>query len=472
MFKKLSTALKGDKVIWRIIFALALFSTLAVYSATGTIAFKYQGGNTMYYVFKHVVILVGALLITYFVHRINYKVFFRLSKILLLIAIPLLLFTLVMGISVNSASRWLTIPGLGLTFQTSDFAKLALIIFTAQVLSKNQEEITDYKKAFLPILGAAGMVCMLIFPANFSTAALLFSVIMVMMFIGRIPVKYLTYLVLAIVAGGVLVGTIIYTVPDLLPRGKTWKKRIETFTGGGNEDATYQSDQAKIAIATGGLLGKGPGNSTQRNFLPEPFSDFIYAIIIEEYGLWGGLIIMSLYMFLLFRAGIIARKSEYAFPALVAFGLTFLLVFQAMINMAVAVNLFPVTGQTLPLVSMGGTSLLFTGVAFGIILSVSRCVDEKEETDAETEDSDDGDEPDTEGDENKKKKASKKRRTKPDADGISTEEDLSDENEDGDEDDYNTDDWDEDSDDEGEESLEESKQEALARKTLEDLQNK
>lgn len=365
---------KGDKIIWRIIGILVGISVLAVYSSTGTLAYKYQSGNTFHYFVKHFSLLLVGVGITYFVHMMNYKIFFRLAKLFLFMTIPLLLFTLLLGVNLNSASRWITIPGIGLSFQSSDFAKLSLIIFIAQILSKNQQNPGDYKKVLIPVLFTVFVICGLVFPANFSTSALLFCISVVMMFIGRIPIKqlFVVFVSIAIVLSSL--GVLIFNSPDIFPRGATWKKRIETFLGGDevDSDSSYQSDQAKIAIATGGVFGKGPGNSAQRNFLPHPYSDFIFAIIVEEYGLLGGIVTLSLYLFLLYRSGVIARKCEYAFPAILAAGLSFSLVFQAMVNMAVAVNLFPVTGQTLPLVSMGGTSIFFTSIALGIILSVSR----------------------------------------------------------------------------------------------------
>lgn len=360
----------GDGVIWGVIIALSLISLLAVYSATGTLAYKYQHGNTSYYILKHLTYMFIGLMIVFVSHHIPYTFYSRLSQLLLLICIPLLMITLVFGRHLNDASRWLTLPGIGLTIQTSDFAKLALIMYLARLLSLKQENIKDLKKAFIPLLLPVALVCLLILPANFSTAAILFFTCLVIMFIGRVQFKQIMALVgIGVVLGGLYIGIALMTKHE--GRINVWKHRIENFASGESGD-NFQADQAKIAIATGGILGKGPGNSTQRNFLPHPYSDFIYAIIIEEYGLVGGLTIMFLYLWLLFRAGIIVRKSDRTFPAFLAIGITVILVFQAMINMAVAVNLFPVTGQTLPLVSMGGSSQLFTSFSLGILLSVSR----------------------------------------------------------------------------------------------------
>jgi cell division protein FtsW len=378
MVEKVSKYLHGDKVIWGIIILLSLISLLAVYSSTGTIAYRYREGNTLYYFLRQGSFLALGLLAIYVTHLIHYKYYSRLAQIFLIIAIPLLAVTLFMGTSVNAAPRWLTVPVIGFTIQTSDFAKVAIIMYMARMLAMKQEQIKDFKEAVLPILIPLGMVCALILPANFSTAFMIFVVGMVMMFIGRVAFKHLLLINLS---GLIFVLLFIFLVPltktGLGYRVETWKNRIESFVSGNkaeSDDDNYQAEQAKIAVATGGFLGKGPGNSTQRNFLPNPFSDFIYAIIIEEYGLVGGVIILLLYLILLYRAGIIVRKCERTFPAFLTMGLSLLLVMQAMINMAVAVNLIPVTGQPLPLVSLGGSSILFTSSALGIILSVSRSV--------------------------------------------------------------------------------------------------
>jgi cell division protein FtsW len=369
--------LKGDPVIWAVVLLLSIFSVLAVYSSTGTLAYRFQQGNTAYYILKHASFLMIGLILIFVTHLIPYKYYSRLSQLFLFLSIPLLGITIILGTTLNSAARWLTLPGIGLTFQTSDFAKLALIMYLARTLSLNQENIKDYKTAFLPVVIPVIVVCMLILPANFSTSAILLTTSVVLMFVGRINFKHL----LALGGIGVLFITIFIVIALYTNREgriSTWKHRIESFSGKGDGKGSYQVDQAKIAIVTGGFFGKGPGNSTQRNFLPHPYSDFIYAIIIEEYGLWGGIVVLILYLFILYRAGVIVRKSERTFPAFLAMGLSFSLVFQAMINMAVAVNLLPVTGQTLPLVSMGGSSLLFTGIALGIVLSVSRGIQHDE----------------------------------------------------------------------------------------------
>ncbi|MDD2549733.1 MAG: FtsW/RodA/SpoVE family cell cycle protein [Bacteroidales bacterium] len=338
---------KGDRVIWLVVVLLSIVSLLAVYSSTGSLAYRYQGGNTAYYFIKQFAFLGAGLAVIFLVHLVSYKVYSPLAPLLLYIAIPLLLITLLFGTSINQASRWLEIPGLGVTVQTSDFAKLALVMYVARMLSLRQNDLNDLKKTFLPIVLPITIVCSLIMPANFSTAALLAATCWLLMFIGRINLKHL----LGFTGLGVLViGLFIFIAlkTDSISRVQTWKNRIENYSSGERSD-NYQAQQSKIAIATGGLVGKGPGNSTQRNLLPHPYSDFIYAIIIEEYGMFGGVTVLLLYLILLYRTGLIVKKARRTFPALLAMGLTLMLVFQAMINMAVAVNLIPVTGQPYPL---------------------------------------------------------------------------------------------------------------------------
>lgn len=375
---------KGDKVLWMVVLILSIFSLLAVYSSISTLAYKYKGGNTAYYFFKHFFLLAFGLFLMYVTHLVDYKYYSKFSKLLLIITIPLLFLTLIMGTNLNDANRWLTLPVINLSFQTSDLAKLSLIIYLSRLIAKKQDEIKDLKSAFIPIILPVIAVCGLIFPANFSTAALLFSISLIIMFVGRVSMKYIfSTIALGIVGIGMLIG-IAMIYPKLLPRAETWVHRVETFSSDEkNEDANYQAEQSKIAIATGGFFGKLPGNSTQRNFLPHPYSDFIFAIIIEEYGFAGGILMVLLYMIMLYRGIKIASQSDRMFSSILVMGLSFSLVFQAMINMAVAVNLFPVTGQPLPLVSMGGTSLWFTSIAIGIILSVSRSIENDEPEDVE-----------------------------------------------------------------------------------------
>ncbi len=365
--------IKGDKIIWGVTFALAIISILTVFSASGSLAYKHQNGNIYHYLIKHTIIVVIGFMLIIVIHKLNYKYYSRISQIALYISIPLLLLTLIMGVNINDASRWLIIPGINQTFQTSDLAKLSLIMYLARLLSKRQQDIKSLKEAFIPVMIPVLIVCGLILPANFSTSAILFTTSLVVMFIGRISLKYIFSLIGIGIGCLILLLLIAKAKPELLPRADTWVKRIESFTNG-NSQGNYQADHAKMAIATGGPIGKiltGRGNSTQRNFLPQSSSDFIYAIIIEEYGLVGGIGIIMLYLILFYRGIRIAQKSEKTFGSLLAIGLSFSLVFQAMINMAVAVNLFPVTGQALPLVSMGGTSIWFTCLSIGIILSVS-----------------------------------------------------------------------------------------------------
>jgi len=366
---------KGDRTIWLIVFILSIFSLLAVYSSTGTLAYKYQSGNTTYYLLKHLVILGFGLVLMYLSHLVKYTYYSKISAIALILTIPLLAITLLGGTNLNEATRWLTLPGTNITFQTSDFAKLALIMFVARILSRKQAEIKSFKSAFVPVILPVLVVCGLILPANFSTAGILFASCCFLMFIGRIDMKYILSLIgIGLLSFGLYIA-IAYGTGNT-GRIETWKSRIERFADGSEAD-NYQANQAKIAVATGGILGVFPGNSVQRNYLPHPYSDFIYAIIIEEYGLLGGVLVIALYLILFFRVIRFIHHSPMAFGTLLTVGCTFLLVFQAMINMAVTVNIFPVTGQPLPMLSMGGTSIWFTSISIGIILSVSRQVEKE-----------------------------------------------------------------------------------------------
>ncbi len=366
--------LQGDIYIWVVVCILSIFGVLAVYSSTGTLAYTKQSGNTEFYLIKQSGMLLLGLFIMWLSHLLDYRYYSRLSQILLIISIPLLFYTLVFGSNVNEARRWITLPLIGLSFQTSDLAKLALIMFIARFLSKRQDQIDDNRKTLYPIAASIIVVCGLIAPANLSTALVLFLTCMVLLFIGRIPIKSLLSISgIAVLIFGVMVAVIL-NLPGQ-GRVQTWKSRIENFSNKKDPAGMYQNEQAKIAIAKGGVFGVGPGKSTQRNFLPSPFADFIFAIILEEYGLLGGFLLIFLYLFFLFRCVRIVIKSPKAFGALLAVGLAFSLVIPAFINMGVAVNIFPVTGLPLPLVSMGGTSTLFTSLAFGIILSVSRVIE-------------------------------------------------------------------------------------------------
>lgn len=362
--------IKGDKVIWTVVVLLSLLSILVVYSSVVALAYRYKNGDTASYLIKHIFIVGSGIFLMYLIHKVKYSYFSRISQIAVILAAPLLLYTLINGVSAGDASRWLAIPGTSLTFQTSDFAKLALITYVARMLSIKQDVIKDFKQGFLPVIIPVVVICALIFPANFSTAALLFLTCLVLMFVGRMNAKHLWLLIGSGVVFIALLVLTIWNFPNAIPRGTTWKARIENFKSGDSE-SNFQAEQAKIAIARG-IVPQGPGNSISRNFLPQASSDFIFAILIEEWGLITAVIIVFLYIVLLFRGVRIANKSERTFGSLLAIGLTFSLVFQAMINMAVAVNLFPVTGQPLPLISMGGTSIWFTSISIGIILSVSR----------------------------------------------------------------------------------------------------
>jgi cell division protein FtsW len=321
---------------------------------------------------------IGGILLMYFAHLINYKYYSRIAQVLWILSIPLLFYTMFFGAKINDASRWIKLPLIGWTFQTSDMAKLALIMFLARLLTQKQEQITDFKKSVLPMLIVVIIPVVMIAKDNLSTALILFFTSVFIMFIGRVSLKHLMLLFAGSVCVLGIFLLLLFKLPDsmLIGRMATWKSRVEThFIHKDDPDDSYQSLQANIAIAKGGLLPNGPGNSTQKNFLPEAYSDFIYAIIIEEYGLIGGVFIILLYLVFLYRCIRIVVRAPKAFGAFLAVGLGVSLVLQAMINMAVAVGLFPVTGVTLPLVSMGGSSVVFTSLAFGIVLSVSRNIE-------------------------------------------------------------------------------------------------
>ena len=356
--------LKGDPFIWTIVVLLSLISVAVVYSASSSLAFQKKDGDTIYYLIKHGGLIIGSLVLVWLAHKVDYKYYSRLSRFALIISVPILVFTFAMGGELNGASRWLVIPIINQSFQPSDLAKLALIANLASMLAKRQANIEDFKESFIPIVLWCGLICGLIALSNLSTALILFSTCLLIMFIGRVPMKYLFMLVLV----GAITGTIALKIGQRLG---TAISRIEHFFDDSGE-VPYQAEQAFIAIWNGGLFGKGPGNSDLKYFLPQSSSDFIYAIIIEEYGFIGGIFVLFLYLALLYRGMKTVVNSERAYGGLLSAGLAFSLVGQAMINMGVAVGLGPITGQPLPLVSMGGTSLLFTGLSLGIILSVSR----------------------------------------------------------------------------------------------------
>jgi len=381
---QIAPKIRGDKVIWGVVIILSVFSVLAVYSSTTTLAYRFKQGNTEFYLLKHIGILIFGFILMYAAHKIKYVYYSRISMLAVIIAAPLLLYTLVFGEVRNEAARWTTLPGVNIMFQPSDLAKLALIMFVASMLAKKQGNIKDLKGAFIPILLPVLVICGLILPANLSTAAILFVTCIVLMFIGGVKFRYLLTLAALGIAALALLITFLMVSPKSSGRLGTWQNRIEHFSGGGDSDETFQVDQAKIAIANGGIVGRFPGNSMQKNFLPNPFNDFIFAIIIEEYGVIGAITIVLMYLILLYRGIRIAIKAPGNFGALLAIGVTISLIIQAFANMAVAVHLVPVTGQPLPLVSMGGTSIWFTSIAIGIILSVSKEMDEVEQPAEET----------------------------------------------------------------------------------------
>jgi cell division protein FtsW len=387
---------RGDKVIWALVVLLTLVSLLAVYSATGSLAYKNYKGNTEVYLFKQVAFIFGGLLVIYFAHLVNYTFYSKAARIIFLISLPLLFYTLFFGVKMNEGSRWIKLPIINMTMQTSDLAKLALFMYLARLLSKKQDMIKDFKKGYLMVIWPVLLTCLLIAPANLSTALLLGASCLLLLFIGRANTKHLLLTIgLAMIPITLLIAAAVVrhhsesseeaalaktNSSALTARVETWISRVETFIYGGQDSDTdaYQVNQAKVAISKGGLLGVGPGNSTTRDFLPQAYNDFIYAIIIEEYGLVGGGFIVFIYLVFLFRCIRIFKRCPFAFGAFLALGLSFTLVIQAIANMAVTVNLFPVTGVTLPLVSMGGSSFIFTCLAIGIILSVARNVEQLE----------------------------------------------------------------------------------------------
>ena len=384
---------KGDRVIWAIVIILTLVSLLVVYSSTGSLAYKYSK-STESYLFKQFAFIILGVIIIYFAHRVNYTIYSRVALILFLIAIPLLIYTYFFGATLNEGSRWIKLPVINMTFQTSDLAKLALFMYLSRQLSKKQKVIKDFKKGFLPVIRPVAIICLLIAPANLSTAVLVAGTSFMLMFIGRVNTKHIL-LTMGIALIPIMVLFLVAVkyydkqegkskdLPALFSSGRvpTWISRIQTFvysTRGDGNEKSYQVNQAKIAIASGGWLGRGPGNSNARNFLPHSYSDFIFAIILEEYGLIGGAFIVFIYLLFLYRCIRLYRKCPFAFGAFLALALSFTLVIQAIANMGVNVNVFPNTGVTLPLVSMGGSSFLFTCLSIGIILSVARNVEQME----------------------------------------------------------------------------------------------
>ncbi|WCO01163.1 FtsW/RodA/SpoVE family cell cycle protein [Psychroserpens ponticola] len=366
--------IKGDRLIWAIAALLAVFSFLPVYSAASNLAYVGGSGNTFGFFIKHFMHLFLGFAIMYGVHKIPYRYFRGLSMIMIPIVIVLLIVTMFQGTTIDgaNASRWIQIPFVGMSFQTSTLAAVVLMVYVARYLSKIQDRKVTFTETLLPLWAPVFLILILILPANFSTTAIMFLMIMMLAFIGGYPIKYLAVIIGTGIVALSLFVLIAKAFPDAMPnRVDTWISRIENFSNGEDTEGDYQIENAKIAIASGGIPGKGPGKSTQKNVLPQSSSDFIFAIIIEEYGLIGGFFLLIMYSWLLFRIVIVSQKSDTIFGKLLVLGVGLPIVFQALINMAVAVELFPVTGQTLPLISSGGTSIWMTCLAIGIILSVS-----------------------------------------------------------------------------------------------------
>jgi cell division protein FtsW len=371
----LTRTFKGDRIIWGLVVLFMIYSLLAVYSSSAGVAYLKHGGNTSYFLRSQFFMLVLSLVIIVVVHYLPYRIYSSMAGLILLFSVGLLILTFAIGARVNEAVRTIEIPGTGFRLQTSDVAKVALVLYLARELSRFQGELNNFMLVTRRLMVPVAVICALIMPENLSTAMMVFGISIIIMFIGRVPFKYLLAYIGIAVAGVVLFAMLlgIFTERN---RVQVWKNRIENFFSGKvNEDADYQSNQAKIAISTGGLFGKAPGKSTQRNMLPQSNSDFIFAIIIEEYGLlFGAIPLILAYMILLFRGIMIVKKCETAFPAYLVIGLIIMITVQAMLNMLVAVGLFPVTGQTLPMVSWGRTSVLVMSFSIGAILSVSRVV--------------------------------------------------------------------------------------------------
>ena len=371
--------IKGDRIIWSIAALLAIFSFLPVYSAASNLAYMGSGSNTFSYFIKHFVHLFLGFSIIYGVHKIPYRYFRGLSMVMIPVVLILLMITILQGATIEgaNASRWIRVPIVGFAFQPSTLATLVLMVYVARYLTKIKDKIISIKGSILPLWLPVFIVLALILPANFSTAAIIFSMVVLLTYVGGYPFKYLSII---IGSGVVVLALFVLTAkafPNLIPnRVDTWTSRISSFIDSEVTREDYQIEKAKIAIATGGVKGLGPGKSVQKNFLPQSSSDFIFAIIIEEYGLIGGMVLLILYLWLLFRIVIVAQKSDTVFGKLLTIGVGLPVIFQALINMGVAVQLFPVTGQTLPLISSGGTSIWVTCLALGIVLSVSAQRDE------------------------------------------------------------------------------------------------
>ncbi|MFC6878110.1 FtsW/RodA/SpoVE family cell cycle protein [Flavobacterium myungsuense] len=387
--KELINSLKGDKVIWSFVALLALFSFMPVFSASSNLAYIGHGtGNTLGYLLKHLAHICIGFLIIYWVHKVPYHYFKAISIIGLPIVWVLLGYTMVKGtvIAGANASRWIQVPFIGITFQTSTLAAIVLLIFVARYLSKKRETAITFKSSMWELWLPVFLTILFILPSNFSTAALIFSMVLMLTFVGKYPLKYIGFVVGVGLVCLLFFGAIARTYPNAFPnRVDTWISRIDNFTSDKPDEDDYQIEKAKIAIASGGAYGLGPGKSIQKNFLPQSSSDFIYAIIVEEYGLIGGIGVLGMYLLLFFRFIVAAHKANTIFGKLVVVGLGFPMIFQAMVNMAVAVELLPVTGQTLPLISSGGSSIWMTCIALGIIISVTKKDEEILEEKAEKE---------------------------------------------------------------------------------------
>ena len=385
---RLLQTLKGDRAIWGVVALLAIFSFLPVYSASSNLVYVVGRGTTMGHLVKHGMLLVLGFGIIYAIHRIPTHYFKGLSIIAMPVVIVLLIYTLAQGTEIEgaNASRWIQLPFVGITFQTSTLAAVVLMVYVARYLSKIRDKVITFKESLLPLWVPVFVVIMLILPANLSTAAMLYFMVVVLCFLGGYPFKYLFSMIALGVLCLVLFVVTAKAFPDMMPnRVDTWMSRVESFWNPADTEGDYQIEKAKIAIASGGLVGNGAGKSVMKNFLPQSSSDFIYAIIVEEYGLVGGFALMFFYLLLLFRIVVVANGATSVFAKLLVIGVGLPIVFQAMINMAVAVELFPVTGQTLPLISSGGTSIWMTCLAIGIVLSASiRKEDQKEIFNEET----------------------------------------------------------------------------------------
>ena len=382
--------ISGDRTIWAIVALLAIFSFLPVYSASTNLVGVVGKGTTLGYLLKHAMLLILGFVIIYATHKIPYRYFSGLSVLMIPIVFVLLAYTLYQGNTISgiNASRWISIPFVGIGFQTSTLASVVVMMYLARYLAKNKEKKIVFKESVLQLWLPIGFIMALILPANFSTTAIIFSMVLIISFLGGYPIKYLG----AIIGAGLLILVLFILTAKAFPdtfknsRIETWSNRIENFSNPGEEE-NYQAEKAKLAIASGEIKGKGPGKSIQKNFLPQSSSDFIYAIIVEEFGLIGGIVLLLLFLGLLFRIVIVATKTESIFGTLLVLGVGIPIIFQALINMAVAVGLFPVTGQPLPLISAGGTAIWMTCFAIGIILSVSAVREEK--IDAEKKKNDD-----------------------------------------------------------------------------------